>query len=445
VLIARELPIVLDPPAVARRFIDLGMRHVALLHAAEPASLLHGRWSFITAEPDRITHRLDPLSDDPDFDRGATGDLAGVPRWIGVVPYESRRALEGPASIESDRRPASTLVKPTWRRYPAVIAVDHLAGRTLAVGTDLRTLECLVAALGQLPDPARAPLVLEVTDDEAPARHEERILRAKEILARGDLLQVTLARRLRLQLAMGDPLTLYLKLARRAPTPFGAYLELDRDITAISTSPELLLRAEPALEMAHRSKGFGRLFTAPIKGTRPRGQDAGEDAALARELDRDPNERAELSTIVDAQREDLTRVAEAGSVRLVQGPRVVTHRTVHHGEAWLTARARASLDREEILRALVPSSSVTGAPKARAMVAIAALESARRGLYAGGLGFVAQDGGMTLSMAIRTAVLDGREGVYWMGSGITSDSDPAHELEETRWKALQLVRAASPR
>jgi anthranilate/para-aminobenzoate synthase component I len=124
-------------------------------------------------------------------------------------------------------------------------------------------------------------------------------------------------------------------------------------------------------------------------------------------------------------------------------PRVVTHRTIHHRVALVTARARPDLRREDILEAMLPSGSVTGAPKIRAMEVIASLEPFRRGLYTGALGYVAHSGALTLSMAIRTLVLTGREGEYVTGGGIVADSDPARELEETRWKALQLERAAS--
>jgi anthranilate/para-aminobenzoate synthase component I len=109
--------------------------------------------------------------------------------------------------------------------------------------------------------------------------------------------------------------------------------------------------------------------------------------------------------------------------------------------ARVIARARVGVTREEVLRAMVPSGSVTGAPKVRAMEVIASLESKRRGLYTGGLGFVRHDGGVVLAMAIRTVVLRGREGEYWTGGGIVADSDPQREVEETRWKALQLTAA----
>jgi anthranilate/para-aminobenzoate synthase component I len=187
--------------------------------------------------------------------------------------------------------------------------------------------------------------------------------------------------------------------------------------------------------------GFGTLYTAPIKGTRPRGADAARDSALARELDADAKERAELAMIVDVERNDLGRVSAPGSVRVLAGPRVQTHRTVHHRAALIGGRARRDVTREAVIAAMVPSGSVTGAPKIRAMEVIANLESERRGLYTGAIGFLAHDGSATLAMAIRTAVLRGDAGDYWTGGGIVADSDPAREVEETRWKSAQLARA----
>ncbi len=431
-LSARTLPVAPDPLGLARALLGAGLRGVALLHsgARAPDLLGLGRWSFVAAEPDASSARLDPLAEDLAY-RPAAGALAFVPRWIGVIPYEGRRpALERAAWSKPDTRPAVPLVAPEWHRYPAVLAVDHEQGRVLAVGEDPAAVERLAAPLARAaPHPALAVTVIE---DEPPALHAARIAAARELIARGELYQVNLARRLRVRLGAGDALSLYAALAGRAPSPFGCCLHLDGGLAVASTSPELLLRIEPG----------GALFTAPIKGTRPRGRDAAADEALARELEADPKERAELTMIVDVERHDLGRVAEVGSVRVLAGPRVVTHRTVHHRAALLGARVRAGVSREEVLASMVPSGSVTGAPKVRAMEVIRALETARRGLYTGGIGFVAQDGGVTLAMAIRTAVLRGGEGEYWAGGGIVADSIPEREVEETRWKALQLLGVA---
>jgi len=194
--------------------------------------------------------------------------------------------------------------------------------------------------------------------------------------------------------------------------------------------------------VSHAQPRFSALATEPIKGTRPRGGDADQDEALARELDADPKERAELAMIIDVERNDLGSVCQVGSVDLAVPPQVVTHRTIHHRKARVVGRARSDVSRTQVLEAMVPSGSVTGAPKVRAMEVIRQLEDQRRGLYTGGLGFVAHDGSVTLTMAIRTLVLRGDRGYYWTGGGIVADSDPVVERQETAWKALQVLSCA---
>ena len=472
VLVAREVPIAPDPIGIARVLAESSEPHVALLHAGERRAGGFDRWSFIAAGPDRRSDALDPLADDDRLE--PPGGWAHVPRWIGVIPYESRRsALERPAWTAADTRPASALTGAEWHRYPAVACVDHLQGRVFVVGVTREQVERLARTLraashaglfAAAPFPGRSftspalPGGLVLSETEPAERHVERIRAAQELIRRGDLYQVNLARALRLEIQGDTPsptqvLALYERLIRTAPTPLGACLGLENGVNVISTSPELLLRALPRDgqdELDRRTKGepeidasattFGPIFTAPIKGTRPRGISAVEDEVLARELDEDPKERAELAMILDVERNDLGRVAEVGSVRIAAGPEVVTHRTIHHREALLAARVRSGLSRHAVLCSMVPSGSVTGAPKVRAMEVIAALEPRRRGLYTGGIGYASHDGGMTLSMAIRTLVLQGGEGEYLTGGGIVADSSPARELEETRWKAIQIER-----
>jgi anthranilate/para-aminobenzoate synthase component I len=421
-----------------------------------------GRWSFVACDPDAASAALDPWSGaEPE----ATDDpLRGLlPRWVGAIPYEACRArLERPSWSRPDVRPPASATAVHWWRYPAVVAIDHAAGRVLAVAArdaDADALAALTRAslatgaeasrrsrAGRAPAPA-----IRVVDGEPPAAHVERVRAALELIRAGDLYQVNLARRLRLVAEPMFDAHAAVALARRlfaaAPAPFGAIVTTPEAI-AISTSPELLLDARPGPEGAR----FGALRTDPIKGTRPRG------VGLARELDHDPKERAELAMILDVERNDLGRVARPGSVA-VDRPRVVRAGRVLHRLAAVRATARPDLSGDEVLASIVPSGSVTGAPKVRAMEVIAALEPARRGLYTGGFGVVTHDGAVRLAMAIRTAVVPARsvgapgddaasEGEWLVGGGIVEASDPDRELEETRWKSRQLealVGAGSPR
>jgi anthranilate/para-aminobenzoate synthase component I len=197
-----------------------------------------------------------------------------------------------------------------------------------------------------------------------------------------------------------------------------------------ASSPELFLSLGPR----------GELLTLPIKGTRPRGADARADAAMAEGLENDPKERAELSMVVDVERNDLGRVARIGSVRVPGAPRVEAFGAVLHRTASVRAALRPGVTRTELLEAMLPSGSVTGAPKIRAMELIAALEAARRGLYTGAFGFLSHDGGLRLGMAIRTVTARDEIAHYFAGGGIVFGSEPAREVLETRWKAAQILR-----
>jgi anthranilate/para-aminobenzoate synthase component I len=202
------------------------------------------------------------------------------------------------------------------------------------------------------------------------------------------------------------------------------------ELGVVAASPELFL----ALELDRTAR------TRPIKGTRPRDPDAARDQALASELDHDPKERAELAMVIDVERSDLGRVAYPGSVRLVDGPRVESHPGVHHRVATVEATLRGEVSRDELLSAMLPSGSVTGAPKIRAMEVIAELEPVRRGLYTGAFGVLRHDGSLELGMAIRVLTVKDGVGRYYSGGGIVADSVPEREVEETLWKASALVR-----
>ncbi|MSP25639.1 MAG: anthranilate synthase component I family protein [Myxococcales bacterium] len=433
IVTARVLCVTPDPIGIARAFAHAGLEHVALLHAAEPPSFGAYR-SFIGALPDRESCAFDPSSDDDlALVRGplALGPLGAAPRWIGVLPYEAARArLERATYAAVESRPAPLVCHNEWRRYPAVICVDHARHEVLAVGTSDAAIDALVRALGRSL-PGASPISAAVRDADPPEHHLRRVERALELIVAGDLYQVNLARRLDVMLD-GAPLDVYEALARSSPGAWGGALALSDGTWALSTSPELLLLAE--------SDGarVSRLYSEPIKGTRPRGEHALMDAALRDELATDAKERAELSMIIDVVRNDLGKASVTGSVKVVRQPHVVAHRTVFHRKSLLMAHARADASRALLLTAMVPSGSVTGAPKIRAMEVVRQLEGHRRGLYTGGFGSLAHNGTLTLAIAIRTLVMREQLGHYFTGGGIVIGSEPARELAETAWKARQL-------
>ncbi|MCC6216647.1 MAG: anthranilate synthase component I family protein [Polyangiaceae bacterium] len=414
-LVAREVHLAPDPLALARALGD-APGAVALVGCAGE--------SYLGCEPERVVHALDP---EPERPIAASGDRARAPAWVGFVPYEAVRAAElGRDPARVDARPEPHATRACWARYGAMAVVSSRGVEV--VGDDPRAVDRLVARLAR---PRReAPASLRVVEADAPADHLERIRAALDHIARGDVYQVNLARRFRLR-AGGSANALLRALWRHAPAPYGAAIELD-GVRIAGTSPELCLEL----------RGDRSVRAAPIKGTRPRGDTAAADRALAAELDADEKERAELAMIVDVQRNDFGRVAEPGSVRLERLPGVVTHATVHHREALVVARLREGVSRAALLGAALPAGSVTGAPKLRAMELIARLEPWRRGLYTGAFGLVQHDGGMRLGMAIRTLTVRDDEGHYHSGGGIVADSDPRREVDETVWKARQLLALA---
>jgi anthranilate synthase component I len=259
---------------------------------------------------------------------------------------------------------------------------------------------------------------------------------AKDAIAAGEAIQVVLARRQSFDLP-DDPATgttldgigLYRALRRVNPSPYLFFVRTP-GFEVVGASPELLLQVEG-----------DKLTTHPIAGTRPRGANDREDALLSEELQRDPKERAEHVMLVDLGRNDLGRVARAGTVTVSKYMEVERYSHVLHLVSHVEARLKPELDALDALRSVFPAGTLSGAPKVRAMQLIAAAEGERRGLYGGAVGYLGYDGNLDTAITIRSAVLkDGQAHVH-TGAGIVAGSVPEREFEETEHKAAALRRA----
>lgn len=457
-VLAREIPW-LDPLAAYMALRDRPWP--VLLDSARVDPRL-GRWSYVAADPfltltskdGRIAlgersftgdpfavvqralahYRLghDPALPVP-FQTGAVG-------WLG---YDLAHHLE---HLPHPARDDLALPDLMLGFYDAVLAFDLHARRAWALSSGMpetapeaamhrrqaRLAELLArlegAAPPALPDGGAAEVAIR--SNVTRSAYEAAVQRVVDYILAGDIFQANLAQRFLAELPDGlDPFGLYLRLRRRNPAPFAAYLDLGEVVLA-SASPERFLALRD-----------GRVETRPIKGTRPRGATPEEDARQAQALLASAKDRAENVMIVDLLRNDLSRVCRDHTVLTPEICVLESFATVHHLVSTVTGALKAGMDAVDLLRATFPGGSITGAPKIRAMEIIAELEPTRRGPYCGAIGWLGFDGWMDTSITIRTFALKGRMVAFQAGGGIVADSEPAAEYEETLAKARALIEA----
>ena len=250
----------------------------------------------------------------------------------------------------------------------------------------------------------------------------------QDYIAEGDVYQINLTQKYLFDFE-GDPVALYASLRRRQRVAYGALIETP-DLAVLSLSPELFFRREEQ-----------QLTTRPMKGTAPRGRTPREDARLKTWLAMDEKQRAENLMIVDLLRNDLARVSRIGSVEVTDLFTVETYRTVHQMTSGITSELRSDMEIADMLRALFPCGSITGAPKVRSMEIIRELEKEPRGIYTGAIGTIAPSGECQFNVAIRTAVLSGGRGEMGIGGGIVADSKEDSEYAECLLKAQFLTES----
>ena len=255
------------------------------------------------------------------------------------------------------------------------------------------------------------------------------IQKAQMHISAGDVYQICLTNEISFEHDL-DPLDTFFDLREINPSPYSSYLKIG-NITVVCSSPEQFLNVTST----------GLLSTKPIKGTRPRSINSEEDKANAAELLENEKERAENLMIVDLMRNDFGRVAIADSVHVTKLFDIESYATVHQLVSTIEAQLAPGESASTALVACFPGGSMTGAPKLRAIEIIRDLEKGKRGIYSGVIGYFAFNGAADFGMTIRTIVFNGNTGTIGVGGGITSDSDPVAELEETKLKAAALLKA----
>ena len=332
----------------------------------------------------------------------------------------------------------------TGRWYAAIAPV----GPALAKGAD-RAFDSLLRVLdaaSSIP-PLELPPVQDGECEIRPNMSREEYLRSVErvieYIAAGDIFQANLTQRFECRVG-GEPWDLYIRLRRRNPAPFAAYLDpggghrpsCSGRPEGTRTGGRAVLGSSPERFLALRGR---EIETRPIKGTRPRGSGADEDRRYARELLASEKDAAELAMIVDLERNDLGRVADYGSVRVAEAKALEEYPTVFHLVSTVTGRLAEGRDAVDLLKATFPGGSITGAPKIRAMEIIEELEPTARSVYTGAIGYMDLGGDLDLSIVIRTMLWDQGRVTYQVGGGIVADSDPSAEYEESLAKGRALA------
>jgi aminodeoxychorismate synthase component I len=290
----------------------------------------------------------------------------------------------------------------------------------------------------QLPPPLNipvhaAPLCLRspvaFSPDGNRAEYIGMVKRAQEYIASGDIYQVCLAHRFSAPFS-DSPWALYLALREASPAPHSAYLNLGSE-TILSSSPECFLKMK------------GRhIMTRPIKGTRPRGCNPHHDRQEAEELTSSPKEIAELVMITDLERNDLGQVCDYGSVSVSELLHLERYAQVFHLVSTVEGKLKQDISHLQALHSCFPGGSISGAPKKRALEIIHELEHTSRGIFTGAIGYLGYNGSSQFNIAIRTVTIQEKIARFHVGAGITADSNPDKEWEETLHKASGILQAS---
>ncbi len=339
--------------------------------------------------------------------------------WAGYLAYDLGRAVE---RVPDRNPPDPGLPDLLLARFDArLVLLPGEPARIEGEGPARSALEQLLRrAAGSAAPPAGTTRLTGWRSSLDRDDYRDRVRNCLEHIVAGDCYQVNLTRRLETD-AAPDPVALHRALVRGNPAPHAALVRIG-DVAVVSASPERFLRRDGDL-----------VQTRPIKGT-----GADPDALSASAKD-----RAENVMIVDLARNDLGRVCRYGSVRVPGLWVVEAHPGLHHLVSTVEGRLRPGVDIAELVRAIFPPASITGAPKPRVMEIIETLEPVRRGVYCGAVGFIDADRDvMDLNVAIRTFTVAGGRTSFGVGGGIVADSDPTAEWEETELKARRLLRIA---
>jgi anthranilate synthase component 1 len=373
----------------------------------------------------------------------------GLPRFCGGLAgyfgYDAVRYIE--PKLKASTPPGGLPVPDILLLQTEELAViDNLSGRLyLIVYADPGQPQAYAAAqlrLGALMDRLQSSVSVPPVRPSEPQPVEREfdkpdylaaVLRAKEYIAAGDMMQVQVGQRLRKRFT-GSPLSLYRALRSLNPSPYMYFYDLG-EFQIVGASPEILVRQE------HTPDG-DKVTIRPLAGTRPRGATPEQDKALEAELAADPKERAEHVMLIDLARNDIGRIAKTGTVQVTEAFVVERYSHVMHIVSNVEGLLKDGMTSLDVLKATFPAGTLTGAPKVRAMELIDELEPVKRGIYGGACGYLSFAGDMDVAISIRTGIVMDNTLYVQAAAGVVADSIPEMEWRETEAKARALIRAA---
>jgi para-aminobenzoate synthetase component I len=431
-----------EPFALARRL--KGERALTLFESAQRHEHL-GRYSFIAVNP---KHSLVVREGQSFLDGKAKPErafdilqkfisknplkmLSGLPPfqsgWAGYLSYDYGRHLEPKAKIPAFDPLCPDMV---FHLFETVIAIDHLQERAWIIAgsrQDISELEILLSRPRQaLGERVQVNFKSAITQ----AQHEANVQRTIDYILAGDIFQANITQSFKAKAPQNfDCFALYDQLRDQNPAPFAALMDYD-EVKIISSSPERLIRYNGKTAEAR-----------PIKGTRKRDDDKVKDATLMADLQSSRKDRAENVMIVDLLRNDLSIVSKPFSVKVPVLCGLESYANLHHLVSVVQGELREGLTSVDLVKAVFPGGSITGAPKVRAMEVIAELENGPRGVYCGAMGYFGFNGTCDFNIGIRTVqVSDGVMRVQG-GGGITAKSNPADEYDESVLKVQRIMEA----
>jgi len=374
----------------------------------------------------------------------------GLPRFCGGLAgyfgYDAVRCIE-PRLANSAPKDDLQLPDIQLLLTEELAVIDNLSGKLyLIVYANTQQPEAYAKARQRLKDlrtmlrrAVDAPVTSSSVRTEAirdfdKADYLAAVLKAKELIMAGDLMQVQIGQRIR-KPYVDSPLSLYRALRSLNPSPYMYFYNFG-DMQIVGSSPEILVRNESVKD------GGKKVTIRPLAGTRPRGSTAEHDIQLATELLADPKEIAEHVMLIDLARNDIGRIAEIGSVKVTDKFVIEKYSHVQHIVSNVEGTLKPNMSNLDVLRATFPAGTLSGAPKVRAMEIIDTLEPVKRGIYGGACGYLSFGGEMDLAIAIRTGVI--KDGMLYAqaAAGIVADSVPEMEWQETENKARAVLRAA---